>query len=550
MRRNLAVLVALLMFLVAVAAPAFAQAPAPSPRVTISGFVDNVSSYSRNMSVVDINPGRQGDKEWYARTRVRPDITAELGTTKFVLGLEIDFAWGQTANGQDTVVCLNAACANAPQRSGANAGLDLNTDTTGIIEIKWAYTEFRLPLIPVPTVVRLGAQPFQATYKLAAYATGDFAGVNVVSTITPQVKLHGTYVALEEESTGPRDGFIRGEDYAIIGSVEITPFKGLDLRPIYSYVSIDSIGPGQTRPNRGGVANVAAVFPAPGVAATFAPAVAGKPNFHEGRHTVGLDARFTAGPFTFDPTIFYQFGQRELVAPTNGTIQSQGLSAWFIDLRGGFRTGPLLIEGALAYNSGNTAGEDLRHGRRTVNYYQPLSTDTSYFAGGWMEIWSLGIDYFNIINSGAGGLNPGAGIGYDKYGRSIAAVRAVYAVTPAFSVRSTLSGHWTSEEVDTSEAIAAGFGRVTCDGVTTNAICGVGRVSDRRGDARFLGAEIDLGLTWLFAPGIAFDLAGGYMFAGPALSAVAITNTGTGQIQNGRDPKDIQTVAARLRFSF
>ena len=47
--------------------------------------------------------------------------------------------------------------------------------------MKWLYTEFEVPLIPVPTVVRLGAQPFggAATYKLAAYANGDFAGVNV-----------------------------------------------------------------------------------------------------------------------------------------------------------------------------------------------------------------------------------------------------------------------------------------------------------------------------------------------------------------------------------
>jgi hypothetical protein len=40
------------------------------------------------------------------------------------------------------------------------------------------------------------------------------------------------------------------------------------------------------------------------------------------------------------------------------------------------------------------------------------------------------------------------------------------------------------------------------------------------------------------------------MFTGPALSAQAIANSNTGQIVNGRHPKDIQTVAARVRFSF
>src|SRR5919106_534369 len=146
MRRNLAVAGVLLMFLVAVAAPAFAQAPAapaPSPRVTISGLVDMVSAYTRNMSVYDVNVSRPGDTSWESRTRLRPDITAELGTTKFVLGIEIDYGWGQTAN-QDTVVCLNAACSNAPQRNGTLAGFDLNTDVPGIFEVKWGYLEFRV----------------------------------------------------------------------------------------------------------------------------------------------------------------------------------------------------------------------------------------------------------------------------------------------------------------------------------------------------------------------------------------------------------------------
>ena len=87
---------------------------------------------------------------------------------------------------------------------GSDGGFDINTDSRGIIEIKWLYTEFEVPLIPVPTVVRLGAQPFggAANYKLAMYATGDFAGLNVVSTITPNVKLNFTYVQVEEMLSG------------------------------------------------------------------------------------------------------------------------------------------------------------------------------------------------------------------------------------------------------------------------------------------------------------------------------------------------------------
>lgn len=46
------------------------------PKVTISGFVDNVTSWTRNMSAVDLNPAITTDDEWYARTRVRPDTAA------------------------------------------------------------------------------------------------------------------------------------------------------------------------------------------------------------------------------------------------------------------------------------------------------------------------------------------------------------------------------------------------------------------------------------------------------------------------------------------
>src|SRR5205814_3376095 len=218
--------------LVAMAGPVSAQ-----PKVTITGFVDNVMSWDKNMSVADINPGRGSEKEWYSRTRVRPDITAEVGTTKFVLGLEIDSVWGQTGN-QDTNVCLNAACPAAVGtgiRFGANGGFDLNTDVPGIIEIKWAYTEFDLPIIPIPTRIRLGAQPWEATYKLATLANGDFAGVHTTMQFAPNVKWNFTYAQIEESSTGPTDNFIRGEDFAIVTSVEITPFKGLDIRPIVSY---------------------------------------------------------------------------------------------------------------------------------------------------------------------------------------------------------------------------------------------------------------------------------------------------------------------------
>jgi len=83
MRRFLAVVASVFVILVLLAPYAGAQtAPAgPTPKVTINGVIDNVTSWSRNMSLADVNLTRV-DKEWYARTRARPDITGELGTKR------------------------------------------------------------------------------------------------------------------------------------------------------------------------------------------------------------------------------------------------------------------------------------------------------------------------------------------------------------------------------------------------------------------------------------------------------------------------------------
>jgi hypothetical protein len=526
MRKTVAVVLAVVGTLWLVAPPAHAQAPAaaPAPKVTITGLVDNVTSWNHNMSMVDNNMARNGETEWIGRTRVRPDITAEVGTTKFVLGLEIDAVWGQTGNADTPVLTSTAVSTNGPNRFGSTGSWDLNTDTIGMIEIKWAYTQFELPWVPWKTTVRLGAQPFADLYKVAAYAQGDYAGVHLETVINPALKFNFTFAQLEEESTGPRDGFIRGEDFAIIAGLQVTPFKGLDILPLYSYFSADSVTAGNARQGRGGVANSTAFFPL---------------GAHEGRHTIGVDARWRSGPFSLDPTILYQFGKRDVVDTTGlgpvATIE-QGMSAWLIDLRGGFQLGPLLLEAAAIYTSGNSAREDVRNPRRTVEFFQPLDTDTSYYTG-WAEIWALGIDYLQIMRATAAGLNPGVAIGYDKYGLMRLGFRPSYAVTPAFTVRGAVTANWTAEKVDTASVLS------TANGLTPG---------DGHGNASYLGTEIDLGFQWRFAPNVAFDMVGGWNFAGNALAAQcnSASTSCTATSVNARNPQDTQTVVARVRYTW
>src|SRR5690349_3486339 len=139
MRRLLAVAVALVAVF-GLVLPAMAQAPAPAPKVTITGTIDQIGTYTSNMSVYDLNYGRSRDDQLYGRTRGRFDVVGEIGKAKAVLGIEIDAYYGQTSNTDRNVT--NGTTAGSNQGSSANGAWDLNTDVAGIIEIKWLYTEF------------------------------------------------------------------------------------------------------------------------------------------------------------------------------------------------------------------------------------------------------------------------------------------------------------------------------------------------------------------------------------------------------------------------
>jgi hypothetical protein len=482
------------------------------PKVTITGLIDNITSWSRNMNHEDSNPARTGDSEWYARMRVRPDITAEVGTTKFVLGLEIDYSFGQVGPAQT----------GAGQKFGTLAGLGANTDAAGIIELKWAYTEFMLPVMPLATLVRVGAQPSTVMYKPAVLQQGDFAGVHLTTTVNPMIKLNFTYNQMEEEQTGIRDGFTRGEDFAIYVSAEVTPFKGLDIRPIYSFAEMEGTTSGNARQGRGGVSNTAAFFTNNATGAAQM----------ERRHTIGVDARWRLGAFSLDPTVLYQWGTREILVGFNPTEADQKRSAWLVDVRGGWQAGPLLLEGAVIYTTGNKAGDDVRGGAN-MKFYEPISTDSGFY-GTWAEIFALNIDYFNSLRPRVGGLNTISSIGYDKYGLLRLGTRASYALTPAFTLRTAVTANWTAQDVDTSSTLA------NATGLTPG---------NRTGDASYLGTELDLGFQWRFAPNVALDVVGAYLFAGNAL-ATHTTTGAVGGATNGRDPKDVQAVTARVRYTF
>jgi hypothetical protein len=566
MRRCLVTAVFAFVILALLAPPALAQAPAgpPAPKVTITGTFDQITSAGRNF--YDGNYSRDNDREWYARTRFRPDFEFAVGRTKAVLGIELDLNYGQTGSNDGGFPTNNTgqACGfqgGCKAAGSAGGGLDLNTDVAGLFEIKWIYTEFDLtgkdslmPFIPILTVARLGGQPFGtiANYKVY-YANGDFAGVDLYSTFTPEIKNHFAWVDVEDQlAGGNRAGSAavagtgetlrtnRGKDFAFIESLEITPFKGLDLKPMYSYFHADGLTAAAARRNAsnirtiGGAMNVAA--------AVGGGAPAGDAADHEDRHTIGLDARWRVGPFGLDPTISYQWGNYETQAlRTNGTVgRVKGdASAWLFDVIGSYQLGPLLLEARATYSTGNKARDNLSLSKR---YYEPLDLDTGFWSGGWLGILGLGVDYFN----GGGGANQGmdTNVGYDRYGRAQFALRATYSITPALSVYGVVAPTWAAEKVDTDTGCPALTVATSATGCAARVA-----VSDKsfvEGDSRYIGTEVNGGITWRFAANTAFDLAGYYLAAGPALKMSELLNG----VPVKRDQNDGYYAVARVRLSF
>src|SRR2546428_11220640 len=96
MRRDLVIAVLLWVVLATPVWPALAQTPPPEPKISITGTFDQITSAGRN--IYDGNFSRDNDREWYARTRFRPDFEFAVGRTKAVLGIELDLNYGQTGS--------------------------------------------------------------------------------------------------------------------------------------------------------------------------------------------------------------------------------------------------------------------------------------------------------------------------------------------------------------------------------------------------------------------------------------------------------------------
>ncbi len=533
MRRSLVVALAVLAILGMLAPPSFAQAPAP--KVTITGLVDFVTSaYSNTSQNGGSDVTSPVDRGWTSRERGVFTLTGEVGRTKGVWAIELDFGNGAgSANNGNAFGTGN----NAVVHTGITANLDLDTDVAGAVETKWLYLETPItgpgslmPFIPVTTIGRFGGQPARGhNYKNGELFSGDFPGASLETTWAPNARSTLTFAQIAEAidrvaAPGQK------EDFAILASVEVDVFKGLTIKPTYAYAFYNGGQCGTNNlgtPNFGGISFTGNCPAATTLSATLAgtgTTVGSGGDIR--RHYFGGDARWTAGPFYVEPSFYYMTGDEDVNSV--GGRKNVDISAYIVDTSAGFRAGPLNLEARAMFTPGVGANHILSNGggSQTDRTYRPINVAFGYMAG-WTEIWTGNVDYQNSLMIGQSGITLRESPSYDKYGRVFFALAADYSLTPALTFRVLTNVSWTDTKVDTTGVLGAGL--------VTNGT---------RGTERYLGNEWNAGLTYRFAPNVTFDLVGAVLLTGDALNHARVVGGPVFQAQ------DVYKGSARIRLTF
>jgi hypothetical protein len=226
------------------------------------------------------------------------------------------------------------------------------------------------------------------------------------------------------------------------------------------------------------------------------------------------------------------------------------IRAWIFDVIGGYRAGPLTVEGRFMWTSGNKATQCVTNvssvcsGGSDIKYYEPIQNGSSLYWAGWSELEASGVDY-NLTLRPTPSMRLGGSPSYDKYGRIAVGGAVDYALTPALIFHLVTNFQWTDEKVDTNSTFVIPTGPAAGPaggGGTT----GTGLTPRSGGDERYLGNEWNVGFTYRFAPNIAFDLIGAYLFAGDAREHARASTNGTDRFS----ADDVYKLAARMRLTW
>jgi hypothetical protein len=399
----------------------------------------------------------------------------------------------------------------------------------------------------------VGGQPARGhDYKNGIQLSGDIPGATLQTNWTPDIRSTLTFLQVSAK-LDPVIALGANDNWAMAGSLEMDVFKGFTIKPTYTYIWM-----------HGGSCNASATIAMGNPAAGgYNPNTCGSPvpasPLTTQRNTVGGDLRWVAGGFSLQPTFLYQFGtgQSFVLGPGQQLSPSTGLptvnsglgkrtndiSAFIFDTIAGYRIGPLNLQGRAMFTSGQNAQSQVQNGA-AISYYRPIQSAFGYMAG-WSDIQTGGVDYITASLVGISGLTLRESPSYDKYGRIFVGFATDYSLTPALTLTGLANASWTPYKVNTRSLLSSN-GLVQCPNVPT---AGFGNcTSDGKGTAQYLGTEAALGLTYRFAPNVAIDLIGSYMWTGDALNNAGVVGGLIGP--NPRDALDIYKLSTRLRFTF
>jgi hypothetical protein len=590
-----------------------APAPAPAPKVTINGLVDFTISTYRNTSagaapnaIQVADPTSAQDHGWLSRERGVFTITGQVGRTSGVWAVELDFANGAGVAG-NAGNAFNGGL-NGQVSNGITANMDLDTDVASAIETKWLYIETPatgpgsfLPWIPFESMIMAGAIPWRGTdYKVGMLLSGDGPGVTLRTNWTPDIRTTFSYVMMGQtiddlQAPGANN------NWATAISLEADLFRGFTIKPTFAYASIrggncgtnnlGSFAYGGYQPNSCTGNNASATtgtFPN----LTFLP-LPGSP-LDTTRYTIGGDLRWTVGGFSLQPTFYYQWGTAQTyrnpttpgapgfinpltgfpncppsAATAPGTPCGAGkndnnISAFIVDTIAGYRIGPLNLQARMMYTPGTPAQQQINNGA-DLKAYRAINSAFAYMAG-WTELQTGGIDYIasGLMIGSTEGLVLRDSPSYDKYGRIFVGTAIDYSLTPQLVFTALGNISWTANNVNTNSLFST-IGLIPCPAVP-NAQFGArglanspvssspnftGCLSNGRGNAsQYYGTETALGMTYRFAPNVALDLIGAYMWTGDALNNSGVSGLNNTITQSNHSAENLWRLSSRLRFTF
>jgi len=574
MRRKVGAALFFIAALGMLAPPAFAQAPAPAPapKVTINGLVDFAITAYRNWSggnLTSADPTNARDHGWVSRERGVFTITGEVGRSKGVWAVELDFTNGAGVLGS-AGSGFNGGL-NGTAFSGTSANFDMDIDVASVVETKWLYIETPatgegsfLPWIPFQSMIMAGGQPWRGhDYKVGMQLSGDGPGLTLRTNWTPDIRTTLSYVMIGAGNIDKINAPGQANNWATALSFEADIIKGLTVKPTFVYASYFGGNCGTsnlgTQAYGGYQPNQCNTTTSLSGAGTTTPTIAGSP-LGTSRYTIGGDVRWTIGAFSLQPTVFYQWGTGQsyrgplnplTALPLAGNTQGKrdnDISAFIFDTIAGYRIGPLNLQGRFMFTPGIAAQHQINNGA-DIKAYRAVNSAFGYFAG-WTDIQTGGIDYITSFMVGSTeGLVLRDSPSYDKYGRIIVAGAIDYSLTPALVFTWLGNIAWTPNKVNTNSLFST-IGLIPCP-ATPNAAAGFGTcTSNGRGTEQFFGAETALGMTYRFAPNVALDLVGSYLWAGEALNNAGVAGQAASITPQAHEADNAWKFSTRLRFTF